>query len=187
VYIPGATVFRTVVTNERTRLFSTAENIMGLRQSMRQVMEESPFRFLAAVVLPDHFPSLWSLPEGDVAYSRRIGRLKVLFTRFLHAHGRSVDEVSSSRRRHRESDVWHRRFWEHTIRDEEEFEQHLNYIHYNPVKHECVTCPHLWPYSSFSRWVRSGLYDEQCGCRCDGRRFVLPNIARVDGAAGEWG
>jgi putative transposase len=93
VYIPGATVFLTVVTNERTRLFSTAENIMGLRQSMRQVMEESPFRSFAAVVLPDHFHFLWSLPEGDVAYSRRIGRLKVLFTRFLHAHGRSVDEV----------------------------------------------------------------------------------------------
>ncbi len=94
-------------------------------------------------------------------------------------------DVSASRRKHRESDVWQRRFWEHTIDGEEDFERHLDYIHYNPVKHGLAVCPHLWPHSSFQRWVQGGLHDDTWGCRCAGRTPRLPDMAHIEERAGE--
>ena len=87
--------------------------------------------------------------------------------------------TSQSRHRHRESDVWQRRFWEHTVESEEELEALMNYIHYNPVRHGLTSCPHLWPYSSFRRWVDAGLYPEDWGCCCDGR---TPDLSADIGA-----
>jgi putative transposase len=84
-------------------------------------------------VLPDHLHFLWSLPPGDAAYSRRIGLMKVLFTRSLLGPKASVEAVIASRRKHRESEIWHRRFWEHTVKEGEDLELFLHYIHYNPV------------------------------------------------------
>ncbi len=79
--------------------------------------------------------------------------MKVLFTQLLPE--KSAQENSISRIKHRESNIWQRRFWEHTIRDEQDLENYLNYIHYNPVKHNLVSCPHLWQYSSFHFWVKT--------------------------------
>jgi putative transposase len=184
-YVPGGTFFLTVVTYRRRPLLASRENLERLRRAIRQVMREAPFRVPAAVVLPDHVHFLWSLPRGDADYSRRVGRMKVLFTRSLRGRRASPIVVCDSRRKHRESDVWHRRFWEHTIEDEADFEHHLDYIHYNPVRHGVASCPHLWPHSSFTRWVRAGLYPVDWGCRCDGRRPTLPDSVRRDGMAGE--
>jgi putative transposase len=93
------------------------------------------------------------LPVGDTDFSRRVGRMKVAFTHALRGVQAVPAGISSSRRKHRESDVWQRRFMEHTIRDEGDFERHLDYIHYNPVKHGLVSCPHAWPYLDIRRFL----------------------------------
>ena len=183
--IPGGTFFFTIVTYQRTPLFADPANVERLRAALREVRETDPFDFVAGVVLPDHLHFVWSLPRGDSNFSRRIGRMKVLFTRSIHGHGNLPREVSASRRSHRESDLWQRRFWEHTVEDEDDLENHLHYMHYNPVKHRLATCPHSWPYSSFRKWVRRGLYTPDWGCVCDGRKPVLPDLSSLDEEAGE--
>ena len=111
--------------------------------------------------------------------------MKVLFTRSLPGRGAASPAVSRSRHRHRESDVWQRRFWEHTVESEEEFEALMDYIHYNPVRHGLSSCPHLWPSSSFGRWVRAGQYPEHWGCCCDVQTSVLFSGMGPDEMAGE--
>ena len=165
-YVPGGTYFLTIVTYKCQPLFSHPENISRLRQAVATVKSEMPFTIVGAVVLPDHLHFVWTLPNGDSNYSKRVGRLKVLFTQSLRGKEALPNNVSISRQKHRESNVWHRRFWEHTIRDDQELEAYLNYIHYNPVKNGLVTCPHLWEYSSFHSWVKKEIYSPQWCCIC---------------------
>lgn len=170
---PGGTFFFTLCTYNRHPLFADAGNVERLRQALRAVMTERPFEILAGVVLPDHLHWIWQLPREDSDYPSRIGRVKVLFTRSL---GRGADDppACASRRRHHESAVWQRRYWEHTIRDTDDLNAHLNYIHYNPVKHGLVTCPHAWPASSFHRFVAAQAYPANWCCACKGKGGELP-------------
>lgn len=170
--IPGGTFFLTLVTHHRKPLFQSSDRVQALRQAISQVKTEAPFEIVAAVVLPDHIHFIWKLPTGDANFSRRVSRLKVLFTRSQLGFGASATADSDSRRKHRESNIWQRRFWEHTIRDETDLENCLNYIHYNPVKHGLVSCPHQWQYSSFHKWVKHGHYASDWGCTCHGRTFI---------------
>jgi putative transposase len=179
VFIPGGTFFFTLVTYNRQPLFSDPENVSRLRRAIAQVKSEMPFDIVGAVVLPDHLHFLWKLPARDRSYSKRVGRLKVLFTRSLRGERALPQNVSISRHKHRESNVWQRRFWEHTIQDEEDFEAHLNYIHYNPVKHGLVSCPHFWSSSSFHSWVRTEGYDSQWCCVCGGKQPPIPNFDAI--------
>lgn len=94
------------------------------------------------------------------------------------------NDVSESRRKHRESDVWQRRYWEHTVTDEDEFVRLFDYIHFNPVKHGHVSCPHKWKASSFHQWVRRGVLDQRWGCSCEGRTASVAT-ANVDDVVGE--
>lgn len=137
-YLPGGTFFLTLVTYCRRPLFTNPENINLLRIATAKIKAERPFDIIAAAILPAHLHFIWQLPPDDANYSQRVSRLKVLFTRSLRKNKTLTTKVSASRRKHRESDVWQRRFWEHTITDEAELEQYLNYIHYNPVKHGLV-------------------------------------------------
>lgn len=169
--ISGGTFFLTIVTNRRQPLFRERAKVDKLRRAIAIVKTETPFEIVAAVVLPDHLHFIWTLPLGDSNFSRRVGRLKVLFTQSLFGIGASARADSESRRKHRESDVWQRRFWEHTIRDEAELGDCLNYIHYNPVKHGLVSCPHQWEYSSFYKWVKQGQYSIDWACNCQGQPY----------------
>ena len=90
-----------------------------------------------------------------------------------------------SRRKQRESDVWHRRFLEHTIKDEQDFEDHLHYIHYNAVKHGYVTCPHAWPNSSLEKWIARGVYTQKWACACGGAIRQPPDWRAIGEYAGE--
>ena len=184
-YVPGGTFFLTLVTYNRTPLFSEPENVSRLRRIVATVKSEMPFEITGAVVLPEHMHFIWTLPPNDTAYSKRVGRLKVLFTQSLRGHRQLPKNVSSSRRKHRESDVWQRRFWEHTIRDAGDFEQHLDYIHYNPVKHGLVLCPHSWPYSSFHWWVRKRGYTVDWCCICHGRQAQRLDFTEIEDRVGE--
>lgn len=181
--VEGGCFFLTLVTYKRRALFASAEAVGVVREALRAVQGERPFVVQAAVIMPDHLHFLWKLPTADGDFSKRVGRFKVEVTRALKA-GWARPTVSSSRERHRESAVWQRRFWEHTIRDEDDWRRHMDYIHYNPVHHGLVKCPHEWPFSSFSRWVERKGYEKNWCCRCRGAEIVAPDFAAV-GDAGE--
>ncbi len=149
---PGATYAFTLVTYNRQPLFQSSETVDILRQSFHVVKQRHPFYIDAIVILPDHLHCLWTLPEYDANFSTRWRLIKSHFTRHCpdeYKHPRSI-----SRLKKKEQAVWQRRFWEHEIRDENDFNRQIDYIHYNPVKHGYVQFPNEWPYSSFHRYVR---------------------------------
>lgn len=128
-------------------------HIGHLRNVIRRVRQRHPFVIEAMVVLPDHLHAIWTLPEGDSDYSQRWGLIKAGFSR-----GLPVQEVrSASRMSKGERGIWQRRFWEHRLRDDRDFENHVAYIHHNPVKHGHVRRAQEWPYSSLHRYIRQGL------------------------------
>jgi putative transposase len=158
---PGATCFFTVVTHNRRKFLCAPENITLLRQAFRVVMTNHPFRIEAFVILPDHLHTLWTLPAGDADFSIRWRLIKSYFSH--RCHPPSQEQMSPSRQRKQEKAVWQRRFWEHQIRDEQDFIRHVEYIHYNPVKHGLVQAPVEWEHSSFQRYVKEGLYPANWG------------------------
>ena len=151
-FVPGGTYFFTVTLLERKRDLLVAQ-IDLLRDSVRRVKRLYPFEIVAFVVLPDHLHCLWTLPPDDADYPTRWRLIKLLFAKGLPKHER----LSSVRQKRGERGVWHRRYWEHTIRDERDLANHVDYIHANPVKHGWVVRPCDWPYSTFHRYVREGL------------------------------
>lgn len=153
LYLPGATYFFTVVTYRREPIFADEQKVEWLRQAFQTVKAKRPFESLAAVVLPDHLHCIWRLPEGDSDFSTRWQMIKTAFSRRMPA------TIGKGGKR-----IWQPRFFEHCIRDEDDFTNHLDYIHYNPVKHGLVASPAKWPHSSFRRFVASGRYPENWGC-----------------------
>jgi putative transposase len=181
---PGGTFFLTLVTERRAPLFATDNARTMLHSSIINCQKFHPFLLLAIVLLHDHLHLLITLPDGDSDFSCRITSIKSTFTRLFLAAGGTEQSRSGSRLRQRSRGIWQRRFWEHTIRDEDDRIRHLDYIHYNPVKHQYVDCPHAWPHSSFHRFVSQGRYEQDWSCQCDGR--VVPamdfdDIARLAG------
>mgnify|MGYP003808201581 CR=1 FL=1 len=118
------------------------------------------------VLLPDHVHMIWTLPCDNADFSRRMALLKKEFTKGWRGLNGLEQPVSPSRRRDRRCGVWQRRFWEHLIRDDNDFIRHCDYIHYNPVKHGLADCPHAWPYSSFHRFVQADVYPRDWRCAC---------------------
>lgn len=104
------------------------------------------------------------MPRGDDAYHKRWGWIKKEFTKAWLDVGGAEEPVSDARRARRDRGVWQPRYWEHTIADEDDFERHFDYLHYNPVKHGHARCPNDWPESSFHRWVKAGVYNQDWGC-----------------------
>lgn len=158
-FVPGGTFFFTVVAHQRRKLFRTARACRLLGATMRECRIKWPYETVAIVLLPDHLHVIWSLPPGDDRYSARLGWIKKEFSKAWIPSGKR-----EARRNERgELDVWQRRFWEHTIEDEDDLERHADYIHYNPRKHGLVKRPMDWPYSSFRKFVRLGSYEESWG------------------------
>jgi putative transposase len=129
-------------------------HIADLRAAFRQTRLEHPVFIDAIVVLPAHLHCLWRLPSNDDDFPLRWRLIKARFSSRLAAG----EYISPSRQRKGERGIWQRRYWEHVIRDERDFQRHLEYIHYNPVKHGYVSAAKDWPYSSFHRWVDRGVY-----------------------------
>lgn len=142
----------------------------------KEVQEEHPFHTDAICLLPDHFHCLWTLSEDDADYSLRWEEIKLISThRYVYKVG-SKDMPTDSHQIRAERTIWQRRFWEHTIRDEKDLENHSNYIHFNPVKHGLVTKPYDWEWSSFRRFVNAGAYEVDWGDQGD----PLPTTFRVE-------
>ena len=155
--VPGGTYFFTVTLRNRGSTL-LVDHAVGLRQVFARVARERPFRIDAIVVLPDHLHAIWTLPAGDDDYSGRWRAIKASFVRTVVRHG-----VAVRRNKRGEADIWQRRFWEHTLRDDADYAAHCDYIHYNPVKHGYVARPADWLYSSFRRFVAEGRYPPNWG------------------------
>ena len=184
-FAPGATFFFTLVTNFRQPIFAKRRAVALLRAAFGEVRARHPFAIDAAVVLPDHIHTIWTLPPNDTDFSTRWRRVKGCFTRLFLKGGGSESGRSASRRKQDERGIWQRRFWEHVIRDECDLERHMDYIHYNPVKHGLASCPHAWAYSSFHRWVRRAAYDADWACVCRGIPARVGDLANLYDRTGE--
>ncbi|MDC0664188.1 REP-associated tyrosine transposase [Marinobacter sp. SS21] len=155
----GGTYFFTVCCAERQANTLLTENVEILRSSFRRVKRRHPFSIDAIVVLPDHLHCIWTLPEGDADYGVRWSLIKAAFSRGLP----KTECLTASRQLRGERGLWQRRFWEHRLRDQPDFNRHADYIHWNPVKHGLVDSAKAWPYSSFHRYVERGVYSENWG------------------------
>ena len=157
----GGTYFFTVVTDARRPFLCEPENISLLRTVFGEIKSKHPFTIDAIVILPDHVHCLWTLPTGDFDYSMRWRQIKSAFSRQCDSQYKG--EMTRSRTKKKEQPIWQRRFWEHEIQNDLDFQNHVEYIHYNPVKHGFVEAPSDWEYSSFQRYVDRGVYPQDWG------------------------
>ncbi len=155
----GGTYFFTLALANRVNNPLLLSNLDVLRNAFRATFEGHPVQMEAVVILPEHLHCIWRLPPGDSDYATRWALIKGRFSRALPR----AEMVSSSRRAKGERGVWQRRYWEHLIRDDLDYVRHVEYIHFNPVKHGYVKRPVDWPHSSFKRWVRRGMYAPDWG------------------------
>ena len=156
--LPGGTYFFTVALFER-RSSLLIDKIEHLRSAVRYVRRHHPFEIVAWVVMPDHLHAVWRLPDGDDDYAMRWRLIKTIFSRGQIP----LEPRNTSRRSRGERGICQRRYWEHTIRDEQDLQRHIDYIHYNPVKHGYVTQVRNWPYSTFHRYEQYGVYSPDWG------------------------
>ena len=154
----GGTYFFTLVTHHREPIFNNPTAVTLLKEAIRSVKTQHAFSIDAFVLLPNHLHCIWTLPEGDADNSTRWMLIKGHFTRH-YAALHTLSASSASRIQKRERTVWQRRFWAHWIQDENDYIKHVEYIHFNPVKHGFVSAPKDWRHSSFHRYVKQGIYD----------------------------
>ena len=148
----GGTFFFTVNLANRSSSILT-DNVQLLRDSVSKVRANHHFTIVAMVVLPEHLHTIWTLPIGDSNYPLRWSLIKSGFSRALG----KTENINSSRKQKRERGIWQRRYWEHQIRNAEDLSRHIDYIHFNPVKHGYTDTAVNWPYSSIHRYIRQGV------------------------------
>ncbi len=156
--IEGGAFFFTLTLADRSSDLLVRQ-IDRLRRAYKVVQERRPFETIAICILPDHLHALWLLPDGDADFASRWNLFKSGFSRGLPAAG----SRSASKMAKREKGIWQRRYWEHAIRDDADLERHVDYIHYNPVKHGLVSRVGDWPHSSFHRYVERGILPADWG------------------------
>ncbi|MBD8527870.1 transposase [Pseudoxanthomonas sp. CAU 1598] len=158
LWLPGSCHFFTVAIRDREGSLLT-DHIADLRTAFARTRRDRPFDLQAIVVLPDHLHCVWQLPPGDADNATRWRQIKSLFSRGVSCR----PAVSRSLRDKRERGLWQRRYWDHLIRDENDLARHVDYIHYNPVKHGCSKTVADWRYSSFHRYVEQGKLPQNWG------------------------
>jgi len=171
-YVPGGSYFFTVVTARRAGILANDLARDCLRDAIHYCQQLLPFRVDAMVILPDHIHAIWTMSAEDCDYSKRWGIIKKRFTQTWLSLGGVEQSVTASRQRNRRRGVWQPRFWEHALRDERDLQNHFDYLHYNPVKHGLANNVADWPYSSFHRWVKQGVYSEHWGSKIEDHVFL---------------
>ena len=169
----GRTYFFTLVTFRRRPILCYASVRSELRLALQNVRMTRPFVINAWVLMPDHLHCIWTLPADDVDYSTRWNLIKRSVSRFVDVSMHAQVAVSASRIKHRDSTIWQRRFHEHEIRDERDFENHMDYAHFNPVRHGYAESAAAWPFSTFHRYVREGVYPVDWGGTVEVERMQL--------------
>ncbi len=165
-FVPGGTFFFTLVAERRRPILTSPSMRDALHRAINLTRRERPFVLNAIVLLPDHLHCIMTMPEGDADFSTRWRLIKTRATRAYLRGGGSEAGRSASKQSRGERGVWQRRLWEHQVRDEAAYIKLCDYIHYNPVRHGHVRCPHQWEFSSFARFVREKLYEPDWGCVC---------------------
>ena len=158
----GNTYFFTVVTQRRQDILCSEKSRDALRDAISKTTVSYPFEINAWVLLPNHLHCTWTLPHGDTNYSVRWGLIKRRFSASAK-NWLNRSALTASQTKHREVGIWQRRFWEHMIRDDRDYADHFDYIHYNPVKHGLVQSPKDWQYSTFHRAQANGVYPPNWG------------------------
>ena len=151
--VSGGCYFFTVNLLERENTL-LVDRIGLLRESVRVCKRKRPFHIDAWVVLPEHMHCIWTLPEGDDDFANRWKMIKTHFSKEVPVNERR----SKTRLLRGERGIWQRRYWEHLIRDDRDYKNHMDYLHFNPVKHGWVKNVTEWPYSSFHRYLKRGVY-----------------------------
>jgi len=146
-YVPNAIVFITQVVQDRKPIFENEQHLALLCSTLRRAKELYPFSMLGYVFLFDHF-HLLIRPTAKANFSQIMHSLKPNFTK---AYKQITGKTGSVK-------FWQRRFWDQVIRNEVNLQRHLDYIHYNPVRHSLVSRPEDWAHSSFLTWKERGLY-----------------------------
>ncbi|HEY9703875.1 MAG TPA: transposase [Allocoleopsis sp.] len=161
--INGGTYFFTEVTYNRDSWLCREIGRKAMREAIEKVKAKYPFSIDAFVLLPEHFHCLLTLPPDDHNFSLRMRLIKTHVTKTYRQQLAINQKLSLSRQKRGESNLWQRRFWEHFIRDEEDFAYHCDYIHYNPVKHGLCTNPQDWEFSTIHRFIAEGIYPPDWG------------------------
>lgn len=151
-WVPGGTYFFTVALRDRRSALLT-EYVDALRNAVRATRETYPFTIVAMVVLPEHLHCIWTLPPGDHDFATRWKSIKSRFSRAIPRRAFARPDAL----RAGERGIWQRRYWEHTIRDERDLANHIDYIHINPVKHGFAVRASDWPHSSIHRYIADGI------------------------------
>lgn len=162
-YTQGATYFFTLVAFERRKIFCNSDFLSAFRTSIKEVQQDYPFEILAWVQLPDHLHCVWRITHPNTNYSKCWAKIKRLTTHRCPQYHLAIEDLSYSKVSRDEKGIFQRRFIEHQIRDEQDFINHIDYLHYNPVKHGLVTQVSHWQYSSFHRYVKQGIYPSDWG------------------------
>jgi putative transposase len=158
-FVRGGCWFFTVnLFDQRSRLL--IDNIDALRDAVKATRLRFPFHIDAMVVLPDHIHAVWTLPENDFDFSMRWRLIKIRFSKSIP----EGEWLIHNRRIRGERGIWQRRFWEHLIRNERDYQHHVDYCWFNPIKHGLVANVEDWRFSSFHRDMRdyqpTGTYEE---------------------------
>lgn len=151
VLLPGGTYFFTVVTRNRMPIFTHSDLVDRFLKTLSEVQSIFPFQVVAYCIMPEHIHYIWTLPENDSDYPKRWQSIK---GRFANHWNKGHPTMRMA---------WQRGYWEHTIRDEKDLYQHIDYIHYNPIKHRLVENVQEWKWSSFHQFREEGVYDDQWG------------------------
>lgn len=146
LFVPGGTYFFSVQLRD-AQADTLVRHVDVLRQSVRIARKRWPFVIDAAVVLPNVTHMIWTLPDTDADFSKRWRLIKSTFSR----HVQGPADVPASLLRRGEKGVWQRRFWEHLIRDGQDFDLHLKLIRDAPALAGLAKGHNDWPYSSFGR------------------------------------
>jgi putative transposase len=161
--VPGGLYFFTVKTLRNQHFLTDDDVRAALREGIQFTRQSKPFDIVAWVLLPNHLHCIWRLPPGDADFAARWSIIKRTVTQDCRERLNRPEWESARRRKRQQSTLWQHRYWDHLIRDEDDFNRHMDYIHWNPVKHGFAVNVADWPHSSFHRLVRSGWYDENWG------------------------
>lgn len=153
-YIPNGIIFITCATQNRFPYLRDDEDVQLFFETLRNVQKVHPFRSMASVILPDHFHWLMKPEYGDGNFSTILHSIKRNFT-LNYKHNHKINKPLQ---------LWQTRFWDHVIRNEDDLENHVHYIHWNPVKHDHVKNPEDWRYSTYRHWLKLGYYGPEWGC-----------------------
>lgn len=144
--VVGGTFFFTVTLRDR-RSDLLVRHVDLLRDAWRAAKDRVAHDVVAVVILPEHLHAVIEMRDDSGDYSRLWQDIKKGFSRRVAASGWRMAGGRS---------LWQSRFWEHTVRDDADLRAHVDYVHFNPVKHGLTTCVVDWPHSSFHRYVREG-------------------------------